>query len=64
MRVFYLDEAEKKCSLPAGWTDVVPPDPFVLIAAGRSPFRVKELLELSGLIPEISQSIDERDVET
>ena len=64
MRVFYLDEAGKQCSLPAGWTDVIPQDPFVCIAAGRSPFRVQELVELSRLILEISQSKDEQEVET
>ena len=64
MRVYYLDGAGKQCSLPAGWTNVIPPDLFVCIAAGRSPFRVKELVELSRLIIEISQSNNEEDVET
>jgi hypothetical protein len=37
-------------SLPAGWTDVDPPDPYVAIAAGRSVFRVADLVELAALI--------------
>ncbi|MDA8207517.1 MAG: DUF5372 family protein [Actinomycetota bacterium] len=32
------------------WTDAGDPDVFVAIAAGRSPFRVQDLLELSALI--------------
>lgn len=37
-------------SVPAGWTDVDPPDPFVVIAAGRSAFRVEDLLSLATLL--------------
>jgi Family of unknown function (DUF5372) len=36
-------------SLPAGWTDVVPADPFVVIAAGRCPFTAAGLLGLADL---------------
>jgi hypothetical protein len=37
-------------SLPAEWTDAVPVDPFVVVSAGRSPFHVEGLLELSELV--------------
>jgi hypothetical protein len=37
-------------SLPAGWTDVVPADPFVVIAAGRCPFTAVGLLGLADLM--------------
>ncbi len=37
-------------SLPAGWTDVVPAGPFVVIADGRCPFTVDGLLALADLI--------------
>lgn len=37
-------------SLPAGWTDVDPADPFVVIGAGRSPFRLEDLLSLAALL--------------
>ena len=37
-------------SLPTGWTDVAEVDLFVEIAAGRSPFRVVDLLELADLV--------------
>jgi len=36
--------------LPAGWTDVVAADPFVVIAAGRCPFTTAGLLALADLI--------------
>jgi hypothetical protein len=48
-RVFFFDDAGELASLPAEWTDVVPADPFVVVAAGRSPFRVADLLVLAGL---------------
>jgi hypothetical protein len=37
-------------SLPAAWTDVVSEDPFVVMAAGRSPFRVEDLLRLAEVV--------------
>jgi hypothetical protein len=35
--------------LPTSWTNVVE-DPFITVAAGRSPLRLEELLELAGLL--------------
>lgn len=46
-RVWFADAAGRLHSLPAAWTDAVPVDPFVAIAAGRSRLRVAELLELA-----------------
>jgi hypothetical protein len=46
-RVYVYDTAGELVSLPAGWTDVVAEDPFVVIAAGRAPFRTEDLLELA-----------------
>ena len=45
-RVYYHDDEGRLCSLLAAWTSLSPADPFVTIAAGRSPFRVEDLLEL------------------
>ena len=39
--------------MPAGWTDVEGPDPFVELAAGRTPFRVDDLLTLARLLAEL-----------
>jgi hypothetical protein len=49
-RVHLHDENGELFSLPAGWTDVVPADPFAIIADGRCPFTVGGLLALADLI--------------
>ena len=49
-RVFVLDENSRQCSFPVGWTDAGELDVFVSFAAGRSPFRVDDLLALARLI--------------
>ena len=52
-RVFFFDDAGELANLPAGWTDVVPADPFVVISAGRSPFRTADLLVLAELVAQL-----------
>ncbi len=37
-------------SLPAGWTDAVGPDPFVVAAGGGVPFRTADLLAAPELV--------------
>jgi hypothetical protein len=49
-RVFFLLDDGTLTSVPAAWTDVAEPDAFVAVAAGRSPFRVEDLLALAELI--------------
>jgi hypothetical protein len=49
-RVHLHDENGVLFSLPAGWTDVAPADPFVVIADGRCPFTTGGLLALADLI--------------
>ncbi len=49
-RVYLHDENGELFSLPAGWTDAVAPDPFVIIAVGRCPFTTVGLLALGGLV--------------
>jgi hypothetical protein len=49
-RVVYLDETGEARSLPAGWTSAVADDPTVVISAGRSHFRVADLVELVQLV--------------
>jgi Family of unknown function (DUF5372) len=49
-RVFFFDEDGVQCSLPRVWTDAADVDPFVALAAGRSSFRVEDLVALAGLI--------------
>ncbi len=54
-RVYFHDDTGRLASLPAQWTSLFPVDPSVAVAAGRSPFRVQDLLELSDLIARIRQ---------
>ena len=49
-RVFFFDGDGQYRSLPVGWTDVDPPDPFVAVAAGRSVLRVDDLVALVCLL--------------
>lgn len=49
-RVFFRDEDGTQRSLPSGWTDVPAPDAFVAVAAGRSAFRVCDLVAVAALI--------------
>lgn len=49
-RVYFHDEAGRFRKVPACWTDVVADDPFVVVAAGRSAFRVADLLKLADLL--------------
>jgi hypothetical protein len=47
-RVFFRKPGDQRVySLPAGWSDVEEPDPFVVISAGRSLFRPEDLLALA-----------------
>lgn len=48
--MWIYDERGGLRGLPAAWTDRAPVDAFVVVAAGRSPFRVCDLLELAAFI--------------
>jgi hypothetical protein len=51
---------EHLVSVPASWTDLVPEDPLVRLAAGRSPFRAVDLMELAQLVERLgSASVNE-----
>lgn len=45
-RVMYRDAADRIRALPASWTSVVAADPYVTLSAGRSLFRLPDLLSL------------------
>lgn len=49
-RAFFRGPDGDVVSLPAAWTDVVPPDPFAVMAGGRVPFRTADLLAAAELI--------------
>jgi len=48
--VYFHDEAGQLKSLPTAWTDLFPPDPVVIVSAGRSAFRLQDLMTLAGII--------------
>ena len=43
-------------SIPARWTDVEMPDPYVVVAAGRSHFRVVDLVELASMVAAVGSA--------
>ena len=55
-RVFFLDVDGVQHSMPVGWTDTVDPPVFVVIAAGRCPFRLDDLLELADLLDRVTSA--------
>jgi hypothetical protein len=52
-RVMYVGPNGRTRSLPVTWTSVAPDDPFVVVAAGRAPFRREDLLALTALLRDI-----------
>jgi hypothetical protein len=48
--LYYHDPKGMLVSVPACWTDRIPADPVVTVSAGRSPFRLEDLLELARLV--------------
>ena len=52
--MYFHDEGERLVALPAAWTDLLPPDPFVVVAKGRSAFRANDLWELVQLLRRVS----------
>lgn len=49
-RVYFYNNEQRLVGLPAAWTDVIAPDPSVLLASGRAFFRAADLLELAALV--------------
>jgi len=49
-RVYFHDDSGRVRRLTAAWTSAVAPDPFASVSAGRSHFRVDDLLHLVALI--------------
>jgi hypothetical protein len=49
-RVYVFHPDGMLLSLPVEWTDVAGEDPFVVVAAGRSPFHTAGLLELAEMV--------------
>ena len=45
-RVYYRDSSGRMRFLPARWTSIAVPDPFIVMAAGRACFRLEDLIRL------------------
>jgi hypothetical protein len=58
-RVFFLDEDGVQHSMPLGWTDAAELDMFVVIAQGRCPFRIGDLLGLADLLQRLESGASE-----
>jgi hypothetical protein len=57
-RVFFQEPGQPGIrSLPANWTDVDEPDPFLVVSAGRSYFRPEDLLQLVVLLTELHAGV-------
>lgn len=51
--LFYRDRHGCVTALPTHWTSVEAEDPFLVVAVGRSQFRVADLIDLAALITEL-----------
>jgi hypothetical protein len=58
-RVTFYETPDHVRILPAAWTSLAPPDPSVVLGAGRAAFRVADLLELSHLIQRLEERYQE-----
>jgi hypothetical protein len=54
-RVYFHDDAGRLRRLPAAWTSAAAPSAFEVLSAGRSHFRVEDLLRLVALIARQSE---------
>jgi hypothetical protein len=55
--VYYHDSGGHLQWLPAAWTSVIAEDPVVVAGAGKSAFRVADLLALSRLLAGLGPSL-------
>jgi hypothetical protein len=55
MRLLLQTDDESVCSVPPQWTDVVAPDPEIVMGEQRALFRVRDLLELARLVDRLSR---------
>jgi hypothetical protein len=55
--LFYRDRLGYVTALPTRWTSVKAEDPFLVVSAGRSHFRVTDLIDLASLIAEIQPAL-------
>ena len=56
--IFYRDHLGYVTALPTRWTSLQEEDPFLAVSAGRSHFRVCDLIDLTILIAEVQSEIN------
>jgi Family of unknown function (DUF5372) len=54
MRLLLRVDDGSVCSVPPQWTDLVAPDPEIVLGGQRALFRVVDLLELARLVDRLS----------
>jgi hypothetical protein len=55
--VYFHDDDGRLRSVRTSWTDLAEVDPFVVMAAGRSPFRTDDLLRLAELLEDCREMV-------
>ena len=55
--LFYRDHRGYVTALPTRWTSLQDEDPFLVVSAGRSHFRVTDLIDLASVITEIQSAL-------
>ncbi len=55
VRLLLQVEDETVCSVPRQWTDLVVPDPEVVLGEERALFRVADLVELARLVARLGR---------
>ena len=58
--MYYHDEAGRLRQLPLTWTSLSAEDPVVVTGAGRSPFKLADLLELAHLLKQLQADDPDR----
>ena len=59
-RLLLQVDSESVCSVPPQWTDLVAPDPEVVMGQQRALFRVADLVELARLVERLGRRGDAR----
>ena len=58
--LFYRDRLGYVTALPTRWTSVEDEDPLLVVSAGRSHFRVADLIDLAALITEFQSAMQSK----
>jgi len=59
-QVYYHDSAGRLRLMPLTWTSLKAEDPIQVLGAGRSPFKLVDLLELARCLERLQQPIPDR----